>query len=203
MQAPRFPTLDGKENDLQTLFLGATNVSFIAQKIGKNVSVKPTMEKFAKDLEIERGGAESVDNNISESLQFLNQLFLDKYGSFKDETHERNYGSKLGKYPKVNLSDRFNYNDIYAFREHDAQMDQKTYRDDSRFRYQNKIKPWQQAGHRNRHITENTGLRLGTFQEKENINRGYAMETILASNRYNTKPNYKFDTLLGETDRLQ
>ena len=46
-----------------------------------------------------------------------------------------------------------------------------TIRDDSRFRYRNKIKPWQQAGHRNRHHVSNTGLRLGTFAEAESAVR--------------------------------
>ena len=197
---PTFATHGGKEQDLHALFMGEANVKHIAQKVGRNIRVRQTMTKFAKDLEIERGCAESVQGDISESLRFLNQLFLDQYGAHKDVTHERSFG----KYPKVNLDGRFNYNDVLSFRELDVQQDQLTMRDDSRFRYRNKIKPWQKAGARNRFNTENTGLRLGSFQEKENyITKGFAMETILKNNRYNTKPNYNFDKMLGHTDRLQ
>ena len=139
-------------------------------------------------------------NNIEETIAFLNQLFLKEYGTV-DETHQVSTGGV--KYPKLKLQNSFNYNDIYSFRNYDVQQDQRTMSDSTRYRYNNKLPQWNQAGHRQRHQTENTGLRNGTFQEKDNINRGYAMETILAENRYNTTPNYHFDQMLAHTDRLQ
>jgi len=158
------------------------------------------MVRFAQAIELEHGSHESIQSDISEALDFLNQLFLNEYGTEKDEIHKV---SVSGKYPKISTHNQLNYNDVYSFREYDAQIDQRTIRDNSRFRYNNAIKPWQMAGHRQRHHTENTGLRLGTFAEKESLNRGYAMETILAPNRYNTKPEYHFDQMLSHTDRLQ
>lgn len=193
----KFPTHDGVEYSLYDLFLGHTNVQHISANLRKNVKLD-TMKSFLTELEI--GQYDSVNGDITESLSFLNNLFLKQYGSDNDKLHT----IRKGKYPKLELSNKFNYNDLYSFRALDAQFDQKTMRDNSQFRFKNKIvQPWQLTGHKNRHNTENTGLRGGTFQEKESINRGYAMETILDSNRYNKKPQYYFDTTLGADDRLQ
>lgn len=196
-----FTTNDGKQQDLRSLFLGNTNRKHLAQNIGKDVKLYDIMVKFANDLEISKG--ESVVGDISESLAYLNQLFLNEYGIEKDETHY--VSGSGGKYPKLHLQGRFDFDDPNAWKNLDVQMDQKTFLDSSRFRYNNKIMHWNCAGHRNRHYTQNDGLRNGTFQEKENINRGYDMRTILegGNNRYSTTPIYFYDRLLQHTDVLQ
>ena len=185
-----------KSRDIQSLFLSERNVRLLNRQVKPGVNTQDAMKKFAIEVEIDNG--ESVQGNIEEALSFLNQMFLDEYGQ-KNDTHTQT----IGKYPKVTLARQFKYDNLYSVRDYDAQYDQRTFRDNNRFRYRNKIMPWQQAGHKNRHYTENDGLRLGTMQEKESIGRGFAMETILATNRYNTKPDYNFDYTLGLTDRLQ
>ena len=196
-----FPT-GSKPLSLFTLFMGRANQKLLSSNINGDVNLTSTMGKFAVELEIADSSTNhSAGGNIQESLDFLNQLYLDNYGSSSKQNEI--YQSSFGKYPKASLSDPLDYNDVYAFRSYDAQFDQQTMRSNANFRDNNKIPRYQQTGHALRMASENTGLRLGDFQEAESINRGYAMETILATNRYNTKPNYGFDTLLSNTDRLQ
>lgn len=188
---------------LRDLFLAPSNIQMLQPKIRPDVRLLDTMNAFAEELKLGSGEMDSINGDITESVAYVNQLYLDRYGFEKKDRMIRTFNSKGGRYPKAILDSAVNYNDVYSFRAMDAQQDQQTFRHNSNFRYGNQIPRWQTYGIHTRHATENDGLRLGSFQEAENINRGYAMETVMATNQYNTKPTYFYDAMLANTDRLQ
>jgi hypothetical protein len=204
---PHTFTIMQTDQNLYQMFMGKQNIKVLLPQIGNGVRLKKSMGEFAHELKIDdESSYDTLRGDITSSLAYINQLYLDKYGSQKDKHHRIDYkfNSNDGRYPKIVLTDSFNYNDSYAFRAHDGGLkDQHTVRTDSNFRYKNTLPRWQQNSGHIRMASENTGLRLGDFQEAENINRGYAMETILSNNMYNTEPNYNYDYMLSLTGRLQ
>lgn len=189
MQASQH-TVVPKPMRVDQLFMANWNVAHLDQHTRHGVNTKQMMRVFVDEMDI---NAYSIQGDPSEALAFLNQLFLRAYGNvWGDEIKVVPSESSGHRYPKAVVSEALpNCNSVDDMRSYDAQFDQRTFVTNRVHRYGNRIMPWMQAGHRNRHYTENDGLRLGTQAEKTGMIRGFAMETVLATNRYDTKPEYR------------
>ena len=158
------------------IFLSAGNVKDMTAYIGRDVSTAMRSWAASHDLD----DYESVQSDNTETLDFVNAEFAKEH---KDDPYELDMADGQN-YPKYYIHDgveRYNVND---WRSHDAQFTQEVYRDNSDFRYGNKIKKWQTSMSK-RHYDRDThvdGLR--DIRELDTIHRGYNMDKIYAGNAY-------------------
>lgn len=170
---------------IKDLFLNDTNVNKLSSKLGRDV--KSDMIQWTKTYDLD--DYESIQMNITETVNFINNQFINKY----KETKDGSSNAQGQKYPKYTIKNNTNNYTINDFRTHDAQFVQEVIRSNKNFRHNNKLMPWETGLYKRHYDRDEHGLSLGNFRELQNEERGYDMKNTYVKNPYKSSDSILFE----------
>jgi hypothetical protein len=150
------------------------------------------MVKWVKHRDLD--DFESVQDDISEALDYVNKLFVDEHKLKPFELNLSGRDVVSGRdllYPKYYIDEGVEYYNTNDYRTHDAQATQETFRSDKNFRYGNKIPRWQTSVHARHYDRSEHERNLPDIRELDSFMLGYDMSKIYEENPYVSSHNYE------------